>query len=604
MNKWLIGILITGTLVVPLLFSWNALEIIKLKTFDALIPEKEPSGYFSILNITEEDIALEGGYPLPRQRLAEIQIDLLNKGAIGVGWVMAFPQPDRFGGDSVFAETLVYAPTVLAMFENNSGDYPSTTGTVIMGEDRGGIDAEGVIQNIDILKQNASQGIAVARTEVDSLVRRLPLLLRTPDGWVSAFGTEVLKVLAGADTYLIKTNDNGIEQIRVKGLPPVSTDSLGRKWISWVDTPQTDLQEMQVKDKFVFVGFTAKGIMPQLSVPNGQLLEPHKIQAALAESILIEDSPYVPDWGLAAEVLGFVVTVLLVWLLINIFGITLGISFSGLLFVLTAGSGYYLIQQGLLIDVTWTLISQFITASTAFYLRFREQYKLRQQIKKQFGTYLSPDMVAMLQKKPELLKLGGERREMTFLFMDICGFTPISEHYKNNDDPEGLVLLVNEFLNKMTNIILANGGTIDKYMGDCIMAFWNAPLECKNHAEMAVKSGVEIEAEIKELQKEYEERGLPSINVGTGINTGTCIVGNMGSESRFDYSVIGDAVNLAARLEATAGRGEYLNNKTIISRATALQLPSGWVFIEIGNIKVKGKEELIKIYSPHLTKPT
>ena len=261
--------------------------------------------------------------------------------------------------------------------------------------------------------------------------------------------------------------------------------------------------------------------MPQLSVPNGQLLEPHKIQAALAESILIEDSPYVPDWGLAAEVLGFVVTVLLIWLLINIFGITLGISFSGLLFVLTAGSGYYLIQQGLLIDVTWTLISQFITASTAFYLRFREQYKLRQQIKKQFETYLDPRQVAILQKNPELLKLGGERRDMTFLFMDICGFTPISEHYKNNNDPEGLVLLVNEFLNNMTNIILANGGTIDKYMGDCIMAFWNAPLECKNHAEMAVKSGIEIEAEIKELQKEYEKRGLPSINVGTGINTGT-----------------------------------------------------------------------------------
>jgi len=193
---------------------------------------------------------------------------------------------------------------------------------------------------------------------------------------------------------------------------------------------------------------------------------------------------------------------------------------------------------------------------------------------------------------------------MTFLFMDICGFTPISEHYKNNDDPEGLVLLVNEFLNNMTNIILANGGTIDKYMGDCIMAFWNAPLECKNHAEMAVKSGIEIEAEIKELQKEYEERELPSINVGTGINTGTCIVGNMGSESRFDYSVIGDAVNLAARLEATAGRGEYLDNKTIMSRATALQLPSGWLFTELGNIKVKGKKETIKIYSPHLTNQT
>lgn len=133
------------------------------------------------------------------------------------------------------------------------------------------------------------------------------------------------------------------------------------------------------------------------------------------------------------------------------------------------------------------------------------------------------------------------------------------------------------------------------------MAFWNAPLECQNHAEMAVKSGIEIEEAIRDLQTEYEERGLPPINVGTGINTGTCIVGNMGSESRFDYSVIGDAVNLAARLEATAGRGKYLKNKTIVSRATVLQLPSGWVFTEIGDIKVKGKEEKIKIYSPDLT---
>lgn len=210
-------------------------------------------------------------------------------------------------------------------------------------------------------------------------------------------------------------------------------------------------------------------------------------------------------------------------------------------------------------------------------------------------------MVAMLQKDPSLLKLGGERKEMTFLFMDIVGFTPISEHYKNNDDPEGLVELVNEFLDKMTKIILANGGTIDKYMGDCIMAFWNAPLPCPNHAEMAVKSAIEIEEEINELKQEYEERALPDINVGTGVNTGTCIVGNMGSESRFDYSVIGDAVNLAARLEATAGRAEYLDYKTIISRDTYLQLPSGYVSHEIGTIKVKGKEEPITIYYPKKT---
>jgi adenylate cyclase len=209
-------------------------------------------------------------------------------------------------------------------------------------------------------------------------------------------------------------------------------------------------------------------------------------------------------------------------------------------------------------------------------------------------------MVNMLIKDPSLMKLGGDRKEMTFLFMDICGFTPISEHYKNNDDPEGLVELVNEFLDAMTKIILANGGTIDKYMGDCIMAFWNAPLPCENHAEMAVKSAIEIEAKTNELKDVYKKRGLPDINVGTGVNTGDCIVGNMGSESRFDYSVIGDAVNLAARLEATAARHEYIEYKTIISSFTRDQLPDGYKCDEIGNIKVKGKDELITIYSPKL----
>jgi adenylate cyclase len=207
----------------------------------------------------------------------------------------------------------------------------------------------------------------------------------------------------------------------------------------------------------------------------------------------------------------------------------------------------------------------------------------------------------MLVKDPSLMKLGGDRKEMTFLFMDIVGFTPISEYYKNNDDPEGLVELVNEFLDAMTTIILENGGTIDKYMGDCIMAFWNAPLPCKNHAEMAVKSAIEIEEKTNELKALYKERGLPDINVGTGVNTGDCIVGNMGSKSRFDYSVIGDAVNLAARLEATAARHEYIEYKTIISSFTQQLLPQGYVSHNIGTIKVKGKEEEITIYSPKKT---
>jgi adenylate cyclase len=203
--------------------------------------------------------------------------------------------------------------------------------------------------------------------------------------------------------------------------------------------------------------------------------------------------------------------------------------------------------------------------------------------------------VKILQKNPELLKLGGERKEMTYLFMDIIGFTPISEFYKNKNDPEGLVELVNEFLDEMTNIILKNGGMIDKFMGDCIMAIFNAPIDMPNHAEMAIKSCIEIEDKVKELKAKYKERGLPDINVGTGVNTGTAIIGNMGSTTRFDFSVIGDAVNLAARLEATAGRGDYKKYPTIFSSFTndLIDMPTK----KIGDIKVKGKEDVIEIYT-------
>ena len=200
----------------------------------------------------------------------------------------------------------------------------------------------------------------------------------------------------------------------------------------------------------------------------------------------------------------------------------------------------------------------------------------------------------LLQKDPSLLRLGGERKEMSFLFMDIVGFTPISEHYKNNDDPEGLVEIINNYLDTMTKIILKNGGTVDKYMGDCIMAFWNAPLPSNNHADMAVKTAYEITEAADVLIAELEEKGLPRIDVGIGINTGDCIVGNMGSESRFDYSVIGDAVNLAARLEGQTRN--YDGVRVLLSQFTAEEC-KGRSFTEVDTITVKGKSEQITIYT-------
>jgi len=594
--KWAITLI--GLLTLPLLFNLAPLEVMRLKTFDALVTTPEPTGYFTILNIDEQFLDEQGGYPLPRETLAKIHKDIIDAGAMGVGWVMLFPHPDRLGGDDAFSLELSKSPSIIAMPEIPNGLYPPTVGTVIKGPIVSLPKAQGFLQNIDVLKESANQGAISAPVDVDNLVRRIPLLQQTNNGWVASFGTEVLKILGGGQTYQIVTNQNGIEQVRVRGIPPIPTDSLGRKWISWVDTPQTTIKEMNVKDKFVFVGVTAKGIMPTLATPNG-LLEPHKIQSALAESILI-NSPFIPDYRLFVELLILTISGLIVAFVINYFGITWGLVLASASMVSVASLGYYFISIGYLIDVTWSMTCMTLLATQQFYINFRTQFKLRQQIKKQFGTYLSPDMVAMLQKNPELLKLGGERKEMTFLFTDIMGFTPVSEVFKNKDDPEGLVELINTYLDKMTKIILANNGTIDKYMGDCIMAFWNAPLACENHAELAIKSAIEIEQATIELNKQFEEQelGLPPINVGTGVNSGTCIVGNMGSETRFDYSVVGDAVNLSARLEATAGRNDYKQWKIIISEYTKELAGDCFNYEKIDSILVKGKSEPITIYFP------
>ena len=573
-------------LALPMLFQSTPTEIIKLKTFDALIKTQQPSNNFMILNITEEDVEREGGWPLPRKRLAEIQLDILGKGALGVGWVISFPQPDRLMGDEEFVRSLGYAPSVLAMFETPNNSYPKTTGTVIKGEEVGGIQITGVKQNY-YLYDETLQGIAIAPVEVDQLVRRIPLLFKTPDGWLASFGTQVYKSLFDVKTYVITTNENGIQEIAIRGLPPVKTDSLGRKWISWVKTEETDLQEMNVNGKFVFVGVTANGVMPQIATPVG-LLEPHKIQAALAESIIIQDSPHVPDWALALEMMLFFTFVALTWAALNRFGVSWGIISAVLLMVCTSFTGYRLIQSGYLIDVTWTLISQFITATVAFYIRFREQYKLRQQIKKQFEHYLDPRQVKRLQDNPELLKLGGERKYATFLFTDVRGFTSLSESV----EPEKVTYIMNKALTAQQLAVQKHNGMVDKYIGDAMMAIFNAPLDLENHEDKAIQCAIDIQNNMEELNKELVQEGLPKVEIGIGVNSGEAVIGNMGSDNRFDYTAIGDAVNTAARLERSTkevGENLIIGSKTKQNSKIRLKL--------LKPIQVKGKKLKLTIYT-------
>ncbi len=578
--KW--ASLLLGILTLPLLFNVTPLEVMRLKTFDAFVQTPEPSGNFVILNITEEDVQARGGYPFPRQDLAEIHIELLEKGALGVGWVILFPQEDRFGGDKQFAEALSYSHSVLAMPEFNNGEYPKTHGTVILGPDVNLPIAKGFIQNIPELQEVSAQGAVSAPVDVDNLVRRIPLLQQTPDGWVASFGTEVLKTLVNSKTYQIKTNENGIEQIRVRGLPPISTDSLGRKWISWVDTEETTLEEMNVAGKFVFVGVTAEGVMPTLATPNG-LLEPHKIQSALAESILI-NSPFIPDYRLFVELLILVISGLLIAFVISYFGITWGMILAGTSIASVGSLGYYFISIGYLIDVTWSMTCMTLIALQQFYLNFRTQFKLRQQIKKQFEHYLDPRQVKQLQDNPESLKLGGERKNCSFLFTDVRGFTSLSERL----EPEEVTEIMNKALTIQANAVKKYGGMVDKYIGDAMMAIFNAPIDIDMHEDRAILTAIEI-------KKQMAKANL-GIDIGIGINTGDAVIGNMGSDTRFDYTAIGDAVNLAARMESSC---KEVGEDIVIAENTALQ--TDIKLVKLKPIKVKGKSKAIKIYTIDLT---
>ena len=585
MKKW-ISLLSIPILCIPLLFNWQALEILKLKTFDALVQIPEPSGNFVTLDITEEDVERMGGWPFPRQDLARIHLDIMEAGAWGVGWVISFPQQDRFGGDEAFADVLASTPSVLAMFENDSNNYPPTTGTVILGDGVPvqGIAARGVVENTYELAQASSQGLAAARTDVDQLVRRMPLLLQTPDGWTPSFGIEVMKIISGSDTYIIKGQEGGIVELTLPNYAEIPVDEIGRRWITWSDTAKTTLQELDVKDKFVFVGVSAKGIMPQIATPVG-LLYPHEVQAAVAESLTV-DVPQIPGASLLYELLILVGCLLLLTVIVRSLPVVSSIVGVVGMYVLSGAAAVWFARNNILIDFSYSMVSMTLISVQEFWLRFGEQYKLRQQIKKQFEHYLDPRQVARLQNNPELLKLGGERRTCTFLFTDVRGFTNLSEKL----EPEEVTEIMNRVLTEQVECIQAHGGMVDKFIGDACMAIFNSPLDLDEHEQRAVACAQDIRTGIAMMQKELSE----PIAIGIGVNTGPAVVGNMGSDNRFDYSAIGDAVNTAARLEsATKEAGVDI----LIGESTYKKLPPGVEASFVREIKVKGKAKALKVYT-------
>ena len=603
MRMW--HVLVTLALLVTLrLWDPFLVESTRLSYFDFLqrIQPTKQSEQIVLIDIDEASLEKFGQYPIPRDILADELLKLDNS-ILGINILLS--EADRSGGDAALSDALFDMTAVLAIAPTNktNTDFrPQAPGLATFGENA--IDEfvrpyDGMLFARQELMESAyGFGLINSKQDSDGIIRQIPLINLFEGQMYPSFALDLLRVAAGDTTFQVKTDPLGIMFVRIPKFNNINTDLNGNVTVAyWNEFNRYSLTEIDKipAGSIAILGATFEG-STVVSSPVGSMY-PHDIQANLLKTMIdgvsIVRLPEFMFYELFAMVL---LSIIILFMLSKL---SIAISGAGIV-VLSSSFMYFSVymfeNSQLQFDPTFLLLTLILVFAHGSFVRFYTEFKLKQQIKGQFGTYLSPDMVEMLQKDPSLMKLGGERKEMTFLFMDICGFTPISEHYKNNNDPEGLVHLINDYLNKMTNIIMANGGTIDKYMGDCIMAFWNAPIPCPNHAEMAVKSAMEIEDATKELQKHYEEMGLPTIRVGTGVNTGDCIVGNMGSESRFDYSVIGDAVNLAARLEATAARGDYIDFPTIYSSHTMDQLTT-IESKEIGQIKVKGKDELITIYT-------
>ena len=582
-------------------------EILRLKGFDLLLQseERQVSKDIGIITIDEKAIEKYGQWPWPRAVLADIVLKARLDGAQVIVLPILFSEPDRMGYDEDLADVLPYHIVIAQIGTNQINKNSVPRGVAKINDPLPFLfEWGGMLGPIEKFHNAAGVGVSNTVPEVDGVVRRIPLLMKIGEDIYPAMAIEVIRVAVGAPSYQVKSGDAGIVAMRVPGFETIKTDANARIWLRWNKDYETisaaDMDFTAFGGRTVIIGMSAEGLGGIIATPVGERYA-YELTASTLETVLDGKNITRVDISFISELavsflLGVIIIVLTRFAPYWLIGLKL-LSWYAIAVWL---SHYFFHKQFMLVDVSWIIIVITIVGFHSVFNRFILEFKLKQQIRKQFEKYLDPRQVAILVKNPEKLKLGGDRKEMSFLFMDIVGFTPISEFYKNNDDPEGLVNVINDYLNRMSKIVLKNGGTIDKYMGDCIMAFWNAPLDCPNHAEMAVQTGIECAIETQKLKKEFKERGLPDINIGSGVNTGTCIVGNMGSENRLDYSVIGDAVNLAARLEAATRnyKDESGNVAPLIYSSYTKEQLNDIKSEELDRIFVKGKKELVTIYKP------
>jgi adenylate cyclase len=655
MGPRLLYVLILGTVIVASLALriWDPSPVARLRSlvfdayqrvspraFDAALPVR-------VVDIDEESLKRVGQWPWPRTVLADLVTKLGQNGAAAIGFDMVFPEPDRMSpantlrfwpnaealaglrqeieklpsNDQVFAEAIGTAPVVLGFIAAPQGtSFPETKAGFAHGGDDPKLFAPyypGAAASLKEL-QDQAQGAGSLNwiPDHDQIIRRMPMVIRVGDTLYPSFAADMLRLAQGASTYMVKSSGasgekafgekTGIVKIRV-GDFEIPTEADGQMWIRF--TPEAkqrylpawkvlngEIGREELEGRILLIGTSAAGLLDLRATPLDASVPGVSLHAQAIEQILQGSFLQRPDFATAAELLYILVIGLLIAFLIYRLGALGSAVLGGAAVAAVIGISWYAFDAfGWLVDPIYpavALTAIYLVGTLVVFLRTERE---RNRVRHAFSHYMAPALVERLANDPSRLKLGGETRDMTLLFSDVRGFTGISEGL----DAEELTRFLNSLFTPLSNIILEEQGTIDKFMGDAVMAFWNAPLDDSLHPSHACSAALRMMREMETLndrwREEAEAKGRPfkPVQLGIGLNTGICCVGNLGSETRFDYSVIGDNVNVASRLE---GQSKTYDVGTVVGESTTARAPD-FAFLELDLLKVKGKTEATRIFT-------
>lgn len=643
---WIAAGILTLALLIKL-SNFAVVEQLQLKVFD-LFQINKPREYtpqpVKIIDIDNESLERLGQWPWPRSVLANLVTQLTHYGAAAIAFDVVFAEPDRTSPDQIYniwdditslPEPLKHLPNHDHLFAEAIAQSNVVTGFVLTQDDKGKIPTPkfgfavagndpkefmltykyAVTSLPELEKAATGNGGLNSNVDLDGTLRKIPLSYVMQDKFYPSLFAEALRIAQGARSYVIKTSgasgeedfgqNTGISSIKI-GEFEIPTDSQGNLWVYYTHYTderyipawkifEPDFNPESIAGHILFLGTSAAGLKDIRATPLNRAANGVEVHVQALEQVLSGEYISRPEWMHGAEILLMVfMGIVLIYVMTKASALW-GAFFTSVILVSAALTSWYMFtEKGILIDPVTpsiAIVMIYLSESLSRYISTEHE---RQRVRDAFMHFMSPALVEELAANPEKLKLGGEIKDLTILFCDIRGFTTISEGF----DAQGLTQFINEFLTPMSGIILDNRGTIDKYIGDCIMAFWNAPLDDEKHAYHGCISALKMTQHLttlnEEQKKKAEEDGrkFVEIKIGIGLNTGEICVGNMGSEQRFDYSVLGDDVNLASRLE---GQTKTYGVPIIIGETTQQSVPE-LATMELDIIRVKGKQKPVRIF--------